>query len=103
MLCAHTVRKLKPGTFDEFKAGFGPPDEATQQGWVRFHMLRNVNDPDQVVTFGFFDGTLDELNTSQSQHSYDERVRDVSPLVEEVLANGIYEVVVTKSAEGAAA
>jgi hypothetical protein len=103
MLCAHTVRKLKPGTFEEFKAGFGPPEEAAQQGWVRFHMLRNLNDPDEVVTFGFFDGTLDELNASQSQHKYDERIRDVSPLVEEVVSNGIYEIVVANTTEGATA
>ncbi|HEY2602173.1 MAG TPA: hypothetical protein VGI67_11495 [Thermoleophilaceae bacterium] len=103
MLCAHTVRRLKPDSFDEFKAGFGPPDEAAQQGWVRFHMLRDVNDPDQVVTFGFFDGTLEELNESQHSHAYDDRVKDVAPLVEEVVANGIYEIVVSMSREGAPA
>jgi hypothetical protein len=103
MLCAHTVRKLKPGTFDEFKAGFGPPDDAAQQGWVRFHMLRDLNDPDMVVSFGFFDGTLEELNASQHQHGYDDRVQDVSPLVEEVVSNGVYEIVVSKNLEGAAA
>ena len=53
MLCAHTVRRLKPGKFDEFVSGFGPPDDAAPQGWVRFNVLRDLNDPDQVVTFGF--------------------------------------------------
>ena len=103
MLCAHTVRKLKPGSFEEFKAGFGPPDDAAQTGWVRFHMLRSLSDENEVVTFGFFDGTLDDLNNSQRQHGYDERVKDISPLVDEVVANGIYEVVVSKSPEGATA
>jgi hypothetical protein len=103
MLCAHTVRRLKPGTFEQFKEGFGPPDDAGEQGWVRFHMLRNINDENEVVTFGFFDGTLDELNASQSQHNYGDRINDVAPLVEEVVANGIYEIVVTKSAAGAPA
>ncbi len=103
MLCAHTVRRLKPGTFEQFKEGFGPPDEAARQGWVRFHMLRNVNDENEVVTFGFFDGTLDELNASQSQHKYDDRVEQIAPLVESVVSNGVYEIVLTKSAEGAAA
>ena len=88
MLCAHTVRRLKPGTFEQFKEGFGPPDDAEEQGWVRFHMLRNVNDEDEVVTFGFFDGTLDELNASQSRHNYGDRIQEVAPLVEEVVANG---------------
>jgi len=101
MLCAHTVRRLKPGTFEEFKGRFGPPDEAAQQGWVRFHMLRNVNDENEVVTFGFFDGTLEELNASQHQHGYDDRIEDVSPLVEEVVTNGIYEIEASKTMEPA--
>jgi len=103
MLCALTVRKLKPGTFDQFKAGFGPPDEAAQQGWVRFHMLRGTADENEVVTFGFFDGTREALEQSQRQHGYADRVQDVSPLVEEVISNGVYEVVVSKKLEGAAA
>ena len=103
MLCALTVRKLKPGTFEEFKAGFGPPDEAAQQGWVRFHMMRGLNDENEVVTFGFFDGTLDELNASQDEHGYDERVQRIASLVDEVVANGVYEVVVDRSIKGATA
>jgi hypothetical protein len=103
MLCAHTVRKLKPGAFEEFKAGFGPPEDAPPRGWVRFSMLRNLEDPDQVVTFGFFDGTLEDLNASQQQHGYDERVQRIASLVDEVVANGVYEVVVDRSIEGASA
>ena len=58
MLCAHTVRRLKPGTFDQFRDEFMPSAEEAPAGWVRFHMLRGLADPDEVVTFGFFDGTL---------------------------------------------
>lgn len=93
MLCAHTVRKLKPGTFDEFKAGFGPPDEATQQGWVRFHMLRNLADPNEVVSFGFFDGTLEELERGQAEGGYQELRDATDALVDTVIANGVYEIV----------
>ena len=58
MLCAHTVRRLKPGTFDEFPAEkFQGPEEAdAPAGWVRFHMLRSLADENDLVTFGFFDG-----------------------------------------------
>src|SRR5688572_20646672 len=58
MLCAHTVRRLKPGTFDEFAERFGPEEADAPAGWVRFHMLRSLADENEVVTFGFFDGTL---------------------------------------------
>jgi hypothetical protein len=103
MLCAHTVRRLKPGSFDEFKENFGPPDDAPPRGWVRFHMLRDLDDPDQVVTFGFFDGTLDELNASQQEHGYEERRDRIAALVEQVVANGVYEVVVDRTIEGSTA
>ena len=92
MLCAHTVRRLKPGSFDEFRQKFGPPDDAPR-GWVRFHMLRNLNDPDEVVTFGFFDGTLEQLEASQAGHGYDERRDEAGRYVDQVIANGVYEIV----------
>jgi len=55
MLCALTVRKLRPGTLEDFKKAFIPAD--APRGWTRFYALRNVDDEDEVITFGFFDGT----------------------------------------------
>jgi hypothetical protein len=34
MLCAPTIRWLKPGTFDRFTASFGPREGADPGGWV---------------------------------------------------------------------
>jgi hypothetical protein len=92
MLCAHTVRRLKPGAYDRFRETFGPPEDAPA-GWVRFHMLRNLADPDEVVTFGFFDGTLEELERGQREGGYQELRDATDPLVETVVANGVYEIV----------
>jgi hypothetical protein len=104
MLCAHTVRRLKPGTFDQFAEAFRPGDgETPPAGWVRFVMLRPTGGGDEVVTFGFFDGTLDELNASQDDHGYAERRAAASGYVDEVVANGIYDVVVDLNAERASA
>ena len=103
MLCAHTVRKLKPGTFEQFAEAFRP-DQGTPPGrWIRFNMLRGMDDRDQVVTFGFFDGTIEELNASQDEHGYRDRVEAVAPFVEEVLLNGLYDVVVDVSRAGSTA
>jgi hypothetical protein len=102
MLCAHTVRKLRPGTFEQFAAAFRPGDGTSPPpGWVRFTMLRGLHDEDIVVTFGFFDGTLDQLESSQDGHGYDDRVQAVAPYVESVMLNGVYEVVVDLASEGA--
>jgi hypothetical protein len=95
MLCAHTVRRLKPGTFDQFADAFRPGDgSAPPAGWVRFVMLRPHGGGDEVVTFGFFDGTMEELNSSQGDHGYADRVAAVAPFVDEVITNGVYDVVV---------
>lgn len=101
MLCAHTVRRLKPGAYDEFKERFGPNPDNAPEGWVRFTMLRSLADPNEVVTFGFFDGTLDELERNQAQQGYDELRGSIDPLVDAVVANGVYEVVASLTTEGA--
>ena len=93
MLCAHTVRRLKPGTFDDFIEAFVPRDEEAPAGWVRFHLLRSLTNENEVVTFGFFDGTLEELERGQGETDFDERRAAIEPFVEEVIANGVYEIV----------
>jgi hypothetical protein len=104
MLCAHTVRKLKPGTFEQFAEAFRPGEgDAPPAGWVRFNMLRGVADEDVVVTFGFFDGTLEELESSQVGHGYRDRLDAAAPYVESVMLNGVYEVVVDLAGEAAGA
>jgi hypothetical protein len=94
MLCAHTVRKLKPGTFDQFAEAFLPDEDEVPRGWVRFNMLRGIADENEVVTFGFFDGTLDELQHSQDDSDFDERRAAIEPYVESVIVNGVYDVAV---------
>lgn len=101
MLCALTVRKLKPGTMEEFKAAFMPPgDVEAPPGWKRFYALRNAADENELITFGFFDGTLEELRASQQASTeYDERRAATDQFVESVGADGIYEIVDERSME----
>jgi len=95
MLCAHAVRRLKPGTFDQFREAFMPSADEAPPGWVRFHMLRGLADPNEVVTFGFFDGTLEELEGSQDASDFEERRAAIEPFVEEVVINGVYDIAVS--------
>ncbi len=97
MLCAHTIRKLKPGKFEEFAATFTPGEDGAPEGWVGFHMLRSLADEDEVITFGFFDGTIEELEANQGEHGYEELRDSIAPLVDEVRSNGVYAVVASRS------
>jgi hypothetical protein len=101
MLCALTVRKLKPGTMEQFKQAFIPDDDTqAPAGWKRFYAIRNVTDENEVVTFGFFDGTLEELRASQQDNGeYDRRRAASDEFVESVGANGVFEVVEERSME----
>jgi hypothetical protein len=92
MLCAHTVRRLKPGTFDQFRDAFMPSPDEPPAGWVRFHMLRGLANPDEVVTFGFFDGTLEELEGNQDASDFEERRAAIAEFVDAVVLNGVYDV-----------
>jgi hypothetical protein len=95
MLCAHTVRRLKPGTFDEFAKAFAPTEDDAPAGWVRFHMLRGLADENEVVTFGFFNGTLEELQRSQDEADFEERRAAIDQYVDAVVVNGVYDIAVS--------
>jgi hypothetical protein len=94
MVCALTVRTLEPGTFDQFRAAFmegmehDPPE-----GWVRFNMIRNAERPDEVVCFGFFDGTVESLRAAAARQGYDQQIARIAPFVKSVGADGLYDVV----------
>ena len=99
MLCAHTIRRLKPGTYDEFSERFIPDAEDAPAGWVRFHALRSLADENEVVTFGFFDGTLEELERSQQTAGFHELRAAIDPFVDAVITNGVYELVASRIPE----
>ena len=100
MLCALTVRTLKPGTFEQFREAFmsGEPADTPPEGWVRFNMLRNAQNPDEVVCFGFFDGTVEELRRSSDASGYDDQQAAIATYVAGVGADGVYEIVEERTA-----
>ena len=95
MICAMTHRHLKPGTFDQFREAFlrdidfdNPPP-----GFVRFHMLRKTDDPQEVVTFGFFDGSAEDMRKFAAEHGYERQMEAIAPFVDYVGSDGLYEFV----------
>jgi hypothetical protein len=101
MLCALTVRKLKPGTMERFKEAFIPDDDSqVPAGWKHFYALQKVGDENEVITFGFFDGSLDELRASQQDNGeYDRRRAAADEFIESVGTDGVFEVVEERSME----
>jgi len=104
MLCALTVRRLKPGTFEQFREAFmgHASPESVPAGWVRFSMIRGMEDPDEVVCFGFFDGSLEEMRGA-GREGYDRQMADIAPYVASVGTDAIFDVVEDYSRTRAAA
>ena len=95
MICALTVRRIKSGSFDDFREAFMKDFDAGDppEGWVRFNMVRNADDPDEVICFGFFDGSADDVRRTASEQGYDEQLSRIEPYVESVGTDGLFEVV----------
>jgi len=95
MICTLTARRLKPGAYDAFRAAWDPGDAPPEVigRWKQVYHARDVNDESVVISFGMFDGTLEELRAIQAQADGGPPADRVGEHVEEVLLDGSYEVV----------
>ena len=92
MLCFLSARRLRPGSYDDFRRAWEPerwPSEA-----IRAYHLRDKDDENVVVSFGLYDGSLDDLDHIRSGHGDDPgRLQRIGEHVEETLVEGVFEVV----------
>jgi hypothetical protein len=95
MICTLTARRLKPGSYDAYRAAWDPGDTDPEAigHWKRIYHVRDVSDRDVVISFGFFDGSLEELREMQARLGRRDQVDRIGPHVAEVLLDGSYEVV----------
>ena len=92
MYAALTVRRLKPGTFDEWRRAWQP--RVWPKGSQKAYILRKVTDPDEVIAFGFFESDLGALRQdARLQEQQRTRFERMAPYVESTGADGVYEVV----------
>jgi hypothetical protein len=94
MLVFFSGRRLKQGSYDQFRRAWMPEDEELPEKAVAIYHARNVKDPDEVISFGIFDvdpGEIDEIRGDEAA----ERGRQdaMAAFVENVPLEGIYEVV----------
>jgi hypothetical protein len=97
MICTLTARRIKPGAFDAFreafeKAGVEDVPQEIIKRWSRVYICRDVTDENVALTFGLFDGTLEELREIQRQAGPRSDSGPMAPHIEDVLLDGSYEV-----------
>lgn len=92
--CALTVRKLKPGSYEDWRKAWWPEsgtDEMPEGGQV--YIVRNVKDPDEIIAFGIFEGDLEEMRQTMDPETEKKRQEAMEPYVDSVGADGMYEVI----------
>jgi hypothetical protein len=94
MICTLTARRLEPGAYETFREAWDPThaDSDALGRWTKIYHCQDVTDPDGVISFGLFDGSLDQLRNAQAGLGRDAQVSRVQPQVREVLLDGSYEV-----------
>ena len=82
MLCFLTARRLKPGSYDRFRQAWEPDEWPA--GFLRAYHLRNPQDEDQVVSFGLFEGTMEDYRSLRADQAAsqveDKRQREMAAL-----------------------
>ena len=88
---ALTARKLKPGSYDEWREAW---ESVEGPSGATAHICRNVNDPDEIVAFGMIEATRRRAQAMRPQGDAEEaREAAMAPHVESVGTDGFYEVI----------
>jgi hypothetical protein len=95
MLCLLTIRRLKPGAHEEFAKSWAP--DRWHERLVRAYHVRNQDDPDEVITVAFFEGSEEEIDAMRDEPDWmageERRLKRISPLEQSIKLSGVYEVV----------
>jgi heme-degrading monooxygenase HmoA len=96
MIVMFTARRLKPGSWDQFRRAWDPGDNMPP-GFQRAYHARNVRDEDEVISFGLFDMSEQEYRDwrGQADTQENQRVDEISNYVENEHVAGVYEVIDT--------
>jgi hypothetical protein len=91
---ALTVRKLKPGSYDDWWKAWDSGEDEWPEGAQSAYIVRSLKDPDEVIAFGFFDGDLQAvMNDPSFREAEQKRQEAMAPYIESVGADGLYEVI----------
>jgi hypothetical protein len=90
-LVALTVRKLKPGAYNEWREAWG---SAGGPSGAKAYIARRVGDENEIVAFGMIDGSMEDMEKYRPSSEVEQaRLAAMAPLIESVGSDGLYEVI----------
>lgn len=94
MMCALIVRRLKPGTYEQFRAAWQP--EEWWPGLQRVWLCRHDDDADVVATWALLD--LDDEQAERMREDPEwlageaRRLQQVAEVEEELIISGFFQI-----------
>lgn len=94
MMCAVAVRRIKPGSYQEFRKAW--QHDPWLPRYQKALVMRNEDSDDQVLTIAFFDGTREEYEAArddpETMKAEERRLHRIAQVEERVLLSAVYEV-----------
>jgi hypothetical protein len=94
MMCLLTERHLTPDSYPQFRAAWEP--ERQPDVLVRAYHLRDVTDPDHVISFGIFDVTPEDFarlfDDPELREMQAARIAAMSEFIASIGVDGVFEV-----------
>jgi hypothetical protein len=95
MICLLTERRLTPDSYPQFRAAWEP--ERLPDVLVRAYHLRDVTDPDHVISFGIFDATPEDFarlfEDPELREQQAARIAAMAEFIASIGVDGVFEVV----------
>jgi heme-degrading monooxygenase HmoA len=97
MIVLFSARRLKPGSWEQFRAAWDSDESDRPPGLQRVYHARNIRDEDEVISFGIFDMSEDDYRQwrENADAAENKRVDALSAFVENDHVSGAYEVIET--------
>jgi hypothetical protein len=93
MLVFFSARRLKPGSWDQFRRAWQPEGDLPEGVRAIYH-ARNLKDEDEVISFGIFEGGSDDVAGVRGDEQAELRRQEaMAAFTENVPLEGVYEVI----------
>jgi hypothetical protein len=93
MLVFFSGRRLKPGSWEQFRRAWQPEGDLPE-GVVAIYHARNLKDEDEVISFGLFEGDRDAVSGVRGDEQAELARQDaMAAFTKNVPLEGIYEVI----------
>jgi hypothetical protein len=98
MLVFFSGRRLKPEGWQQFREAWGPSGDEMKkelpEGAVVIYHARNLKDPDEVISFGIFEGDPGDRDKVRGDEEEELKRQDaMAKSVHDVPLEGVYEVI----------